>query len=53
MKCDTCGIEAKTLKRLVLCGEYNALIKLPLWNCKKCYDRKNRDRNNETKRGSR
>ena len=44
MKCDTCGKETKSLKRLVLDKNYDALNKVPLWNCKVCYEEKNKKR---------
>ena len=44
MKCDTCSKETKSLKRLVLDKNYDALNKVPLWNCKVCYEEKNKKR---------
>jgi len=44
MKCDTCGKETKSLKRLVLDKNYDALNKVPLWNCEECYEKKNKKR---------
>ena len=44
MKCDTCGKETKSLKRLVLDKNYDALSKMPLWNCEECYEQKNKKR---------
>ena len=53
MKCDTCGKENKELKRLVLYKDYDALNKKPLWNREDCYNKKNRDRKDETERSGR
>ena len=44
MKCNTCGKEEPTLYRVVLAADYNAIIKMELWNCKECYDKKNKER---------
>ena len=37
MICDTCGVQTELLRRDVLDKSYNALDKIPLWNCEKCY----------------
>jgi len=44
LECDTCHQKVETLQRVVLLTHYNALNKRALWNCKECYDKKNRDR---------
>ena len=44
MKCDTCGKEAETLRRVVIGEKYNAINRRPLWNCQVCYERKNKER---------
>jgi len=44
LSCDTCQKKSDTLYRVVLDKDYNAIIKRPMWNCKECYDKKNRDR---------
>ena len=50
MTCNTCGKEEAPLYRVVVDTNYNALLRQPLWNCKKCYDNKNIKRNkDETK----
>ena len=35
--CDTCGRVAEFLRRDVVDGSYNAMMKAPLWNCEECY----------------
>jgi|ETNmetMinimDraft_5_1059913.scaffolds.fasta_scaffold56964_3 hypothetical protein len=44
LECDTCKKRVETLQRVVLLAHYNAFNKRALWNCKECYDKKNRDR---------
>ncbi len=44
LTCDTCQKENDTLYRVVLDKGYNALIKRPMWNCKECYENKNKER---------
>ena len=44
LSCDTCQKKSDTLYRVVLDKDYNAFNKRALWNCKECYDKKNRDR---------
>jgi len=44
LECDTCHKEFERLYRVVLRSKYNALLKPTLWNCKECYDNKNRNR---------
>ena len=45
MKCDTCHKEVKKLYRVVIDIGYNAINKIALWNCKECYNKKNKERN--------
>ena len=46
MKCDTCHKKVKKLYRVVIDTDYNAINKIALWNCKVCYDKKNKERLN-------
>ena len=43
MKCDTCGKEEEPLRRTLIADNYNAMNRPPLWNCKECYDKKNKE----------
>lgn len=38
--CETCGKQSDHLRRDVLDANYNALGKIPLWNCDECYQAK-------------
>ena len=40
LRCDTCGALVDNLRRDVVDEGYNALNKLALWNCDKCYEEK-------------
>ena len=44
LSCDTCQKKSDTLYRVVLDKEYNAITKRPIWNCKGCYEKKNKQR---------
>ena len=44
LSCDTCQKKSDTLYRVVLDKDYNAIIKRPMWNCKGCYEKKNKER---------
>jgi hypothetical protein len=48
--CDTCGQETSSLRRDVVDGDYNAMMKPPLWNCEACYKQK-RAKRQETQGG--
>ena len=45
MECNTCHKECENLYRAVIRNNYDALNKKPFWNCKECYDKKNKERN--------
>ena len=42
--CDTCGKVVEFLRRDVVDGGYNAMMKTPLWNCEDCYQIKRASR---------
>ena len=44
MKCDTCGKEAKEVKRVVVDSGYDRTLAKALYNCPECYDAKLRSR---------
>ena len=44
LTCDTCQNKSDALYRVVLDKDYNAIIKHPMWNCKECYEKKNKER---------
>ena len=44
LTCDTCQKESDTLYRMVIDKGYNAITKRPMWNCKECYENKNKER---------
>ena len=44
LTCDTCQNKSDALYRVVLDKDYNAITKRPMWNCKECYERKNKER---------
>ena len=40
MKCDTCGKEAKEVRRVVTDKNYDRTLAKPLYNCPECYEKK-------------
>ena len=42
--CETCGKEVTLVRRDVVDEDYDALTKLPLWNCEECYEKKRQKR---------
>ena len=44
MKCDTCGKEAKKVKRVVVDKGYDRALAKPLYNCPECYEQKERSK---------
>ena len=44
LTCDTCQNKSDALYRVVIDKDYNAIIKRPMWNCKECYEKKNKER---------
>ncbi len=44
LRCDTCGRESDTVSRVVLDTGYNRINARPMYNCPECYQRKNRER---------
>jgi hypothetical protein len=44
MKCDTCGKQAKEIKRVVVDSGYNRVMSKPLYNCPECYQKKESQR---------
>ena len=44
MKCDTCGKEAKEVKRVVVDKGYDRVLAKPLYNCPECYEKKERSK---------
>ena len=44
LTCDTCQNKSDALYMVVLDKDYNAIIKRPMWNCKECYEKKNKER---------
>ena len=44
MKCDTCGKEAKEVKRVVIDEGYDRTLSKALYNCPECYEKKLRAR---------
>ncbi len=40
MKCDTCGKEAKEVRRVVVDTGYDRTLAKPLYNCPDCYQKK-------------
>ena len=47
MKCDTCGKEAKEVKRVVVDSGYDRTLAKALYNCPDCYAEKLRSRKPE------
>ena len=40
MKCDTCGKEAKEVKRVIVDTGYDRSLAKALYNCPECYQKK-------------
>ena len=47
MKCDTCGKEAKEVKRVVVDAGYDRTLAKALYNCPSCYEEKLRARKSD------
>lgn len=44
MKCDTCGREVTVVKRVVIYKDYDRINARPVYNCQKCFDKKEREK---------
>ena len=44
MKCDTCKKEASEVLRVVVNKDYDRMLARPLYNCRECYDKKEREK---------
>lgn len=40
MKCDTCGKEVAEVDRVVIYKDYNKTRAKPIYNCKECFEKK-------------
>lgn len=40
MKCDTCGKEVKSVKRVVIRTGYDRTLSKAIYNCEDCYQKK-------------
>ena len=40
MKCDTCKQESDMVLRVVIAKDYNRSLARPIFNCQKCFERK-------------
>ncbi len=44
MKCDTCKKEVGEVLRVVVNKDYDRMLARPLYNCRECYDKKEREK---------
>lgn len=44
LRCHTCGKLVEKVYRVVIDEGYNAANKVPLYNCRECYEKKNEER---------
>lgn len=49
MKCDTCGKEAKEVRRVVVDSGYDRMLAKPLYNCPVCYEKKELEKKQRSK----
>ena len=45
MRCDTCQQESSVIMRVVIAKDYNRALARPLFNCPKCFERKEQEQN--------
>lgn len=44
MTCGTCGRETSMVSRVVIDAGYNRADDKPLWNCRECFEKKDKER---------
>lgn len=42
--CDTCGKEVEEVKRVIVYTRYNRVLAKPIYNCKDCYKKKEKQK---------
>ena len=45
MKCDTCKQESDVILRVMIAKDYNRALARPLFNCPKCFEKKEQSKN--------
>ncbi len=49
MKCDTCGKDAKEVRRVLVDSGYDRVLAKPIYNCPTCYEKKELEKKNRSK----
>lgn len=44
IRCDTCGKKVEEVKRVVIYTGYNRALAKPIYNCKDCYKKKEKQK---------